>query len=133
MPDPAPPLPVGRLPRTAAVVLGIAAVTAAVVAACLAWRTGDAGSWKSPVMTAVWVVPGVLVAVALPRRPLGWLALGQALLFAAAGVADAWARGVAAGAAPAAGVGWAVWFTDRFSALLAVGACLLLLLVPDGR
>ena len=57
--------------RVTAAGLGIAAVAAAALAAWLGWRTGDAGTWKSPVMTAVWVVPGVLVAAARPRLPIG--------------------------------------------------------------
>ncbi len=133
MPDTDSLRPVATAARAGAAGFGVAAVLAAVLAAWLGWRTGDAGTWKSPVMTAVWVVPGVLVAAARPRLPLGWLALGEAVLFAAAGLADQWTRAVAAGAAPAAGVGWAIWLTDRFSALLAVGACLLLVLLPDGR
>ena len=67
-----------------------------------------------------------------PGSVLGWLALGEALLFAAAGLGDQWVRrpGVAG---DDAGVAWAVWVTDRFSAFLAVGVWLVLILLPDGR
>ena len=119
--------------RAVAAVLAALAVTAALVAAWSGYRNGAAGSWKSPAMTAVWVVPGVLVAAARPRLVVGWLALAEALLFAAAGLADQWTRLVASDGAPAAGVGWAIWVTDRFSALLVVGFWLLLVLLPDGR
>ncbi|WP_324277143.1 hypothetical protein [Blastococcus brunescens] len=82
-------------------------------------------------MTAVWLAPGVLITLARPRNPLGWLALGEALLFAAAALGGAWIRrGVDDSGAD---VAWAAWTTDRFGALLAVGVWVVLILLPDGR
>ena len=110
-------------------------VAAAVAAARLDWAGRDAGGAPVPVkpvlLTVVWVVPGLLIASLRPRLVLGWLALGEALLFAASALGDAWIRYGADGAG--ADVAWAAWVTDRFSAFLAVGLWLLLVLLPDGR
>ena len=97
-------------------------------------RRGGAagGSVKAVILTAVWVVPGVLITRARPGSVLGWLALGEAVLFAAAGLGDQWIRRPGEGSDDA-GVAWAVWVTDRFSAFLAVGVWLVLILLPDGR
>jgi two-component system, NarL family, sensor kinase len=92
---------------------------------------GEQGPVKPVLLTAVWVVPGVLIARARPRGPLGWLALGEALLFAAAAFGDRWVRSEDPEAGT--GVAWAAWVTDRASALLVVGLGLLLVLLPDGR
>jgi signal transduction histidine kinase len=131
-------------PRPGRATATVARATVAVVAA-VALAAGLAAAWltltgepaegsppplKGLAMTAVWLVPGVLVSVRRPRLALGWLALGEALLFAAAALGDAWAR---YGEDGAPGLGWAVWLTDRFSAFLVVGALLMLLLLPDGR
>lgn len=126
--------PVARLSGRATAV--VAWATAAVAAGCaagaaaLAVGTGDEPV-KPLVLTVVWLVPGVLIAVARPRLVLGWLALGQALLFAGSALADAWIHH--GGAGPGAGAAWATWVTDRFSAFLAVGVWLVLVLLPDGR
>jgi signal transduction histidine kinase len=122
----------GRAAATATLL----AVAALAVAALAAWLRFDgsaagAGSVKAVALTAAWAVPGVLVTAARPRSPLGWLALGEAVLFAAAGLGAEWA--MRAGPDPGADVAWAVWTTERFSALLAVGVWLILLLLPDGR
>ena len=118
-----------------AVAVAVAAVAAAVAAAWLDWTGGDPGSESVPVkpvlLTAVWVVPGLLISLLRPRLALGWLALGEALLFAAAAFADAWIRHRADGVG--GDVAWAAWVTDRFSAFLAVGIWVLLVLLPDGR
>jgi signal transduction histidine kinase len=110
------------------------ALAAAVATAWLGLAGGGAagGSVKAVILTAVWVVPGVLITRARPGSVLGWLALGEAVLFSAAGLGDQWARrpGVSA---DDAGVAWAIWVTDRFSAFLAVGVWLVLILLPDGR
>ena len=110
-------------------------VALAVAAAWLTWSGAIAGqesaSVKPVLLTAVFVVPGVLISSALPRLALGWLALGVALLFAATALGDAWIRYGADGTG--ADVAWAVWVTDRFGAFLAVGVWLLLVLLPDGR
>ena len=120
----------------AAVVWATAAIAlaAAVVTAWLGLAGGGAagGSAKAVILTAVWVVPGVLITRARPGSVLGWLALGEAVLFAAAGLGDQWVRRPGVGSDDA-GVAWAVWVTDRFSAFLAVGVWLVLILLPDGR
>jgi two-component system NarL family sensor kinase len=122
--------------RIAAVVWATAliALTAAVATAWLGLTGGGAagGSVKAVLLTGVWVVPGVLVTRARPGMVLGWLALGEAVLFAAAGLGDQWVRRAGTDGTDA-GVAWAVWVTDRFSAFLAVGVWLVLILLPDGR
>jgi signal transduction histidine kinase len=119
-----------RATALAAWVAGAIAVAVALVAAWLdlAGAAGH-GPAKPLLLTAVWVVPGVIVTTARPRLALGWLALGEALLFAAAALGDAWVRAGAEGGALA----WSVWITDRFSAFLAVGVWVVLVLLPDGH
>lgn len=126
-----------RPPARPAVVTAAAAATVALVlAGASVWLEltgeGSAGSVKPVVLTALLVVPGVLISADRPRSPLGWLVLGEALLFAASGLADRWIRH---GADDLTGpdVAWAAWLTDRFSAFLAVGIWLVLVLLPDGR
>lgn len=121
----------GRAPAGAALAAAAVALAAASTAAVLAVVVpGQPGPVKPVLLTAVWVVPGVLLALARPRLALGWLALGQALLFAAAALGSQWVRTIDG---QGAGAGWAAWVTDRFSAYLAVGLWLGLLLLPDGR
>lgn len=124
----------GRGTAVAAGAAAAVAMAAAVVAAWLDW-TGTDGDGAVPLkpvlLTVVWAVPGLLIGVLRPRLVLGWLALGEALLFAASALGDAWIRYGAHGAG--AEVAWAAWVTDRFSAFLAVGLWLLLVLLPDGR
>ena len=118
----------------AASAVATVAVGLAVAAAWLSW-TGRSAEDTAPVkallLTVVFVVPGVLISVSLPRLVLGWLVLGQALLFAAIALGDAWIRYGADG--PGADVAWAAWVTDRFGAYLAVALWLLLVLLPDGH
>jgi signal transduction histidine kinase len=123
--------------RATAVVAWATAVVALTAALATAWlgaadtvAPGEPASLKPVLLTGVWVVPGVLLALARPRLALGWLALAEALLFAGAGLAEQWVR---TGDGAGAGVAWAAWVTDRFSAFLAVGAWLVLILLPDGR
>ena len=124
-----------RSPRGSTVVAWAVGALAVAVAVTAAWLdlTGDAGGAQGPakplLLTAVWVVPGVLITTARPRLVLGWLALGEALLFAAVALGDAWIRAGAEGAALA----WSAWVTDRFSAFLAVGVWVVLVLLPDGH
>ena len=120
--------------RTTAVVATAAAAVALAAAVAAAWLALSGGGQPFPVkpvlLTAVWVVPGLLLARARPALVLGWLALGEALLFAAAAVSEQWVRHAVDGGAD---VAWAAWVTDRFSAFLAVGVWLVLVLLPDGR
>jgi signal transduction histidine kinase len=117
----------------AGVVAAVALVLAALAASWVVSSGADGGSVsiKPLLLTAVWVVPGLLLVRARPRSLLGWLALGEALLFAAAGLGEQWTRRAAHPAG--ADIAWAAWVTDRFSAFLAVGVWLVLLLLPDGR
>ena len=121
--------------RATAVVAWAVAAVAVAAATAAAWLDQVAGdldgappSVKPFLLTAVFAVPGVLLTSARPRLALGWLALGEALLFAAVALADAWVR-----SGGEAGLAWAAWIIDRFSAFLAVGVWLLLVLLPDGR
>ena len=129
--------PTTRARRTTAAVAWTAAAVALTAAAGTAWlgvadaARGEAASLKPVLLTAVWVVPGVLLTLARPRLVLGWLALGEALLFAAAGLGEQWVR--QSGDGSGADIAWAAWVTDRFSAFLAVGVWLVLVLLPDGR
>jgi signal transduction histidine kinase len=129
--------PTTRAGRPAAAVAWTAAAVALAAAVGTAWLgvadsapTGEPASLKPILLTAVWVVPGVLLTLARPRLALGWLALGEALLFAAAGLAEQWVR---TGTGVGTDVAWAAWVSDRFSAFLAVGVWLVLILLPDGR
>ncbi|TFV66054.1 UNVERIFIED_ORG: sensor histidine kinase [Bacillus sp. AZ43] len=120
--------------RPTAVVVWSTAAVATAAAGEAAWLgladAGGGGPVKPLAMTAIWLVPGVVVTLARPRIALGWLALGEALLFAASAWGDAWVR---SGTRSGADVAWAAWLTDRFSAFLAVGIWLVLVLLPDGR
>jgi signal transduction histidine kinase len=121
----------GRATAAAAWAAAAVALAAAGAAAGLAVAAPVQPVAAKPVLlTAVWVVPGLLLARARPRLALGWLALGEALLFAVAGLGAQWIR---ATDGRGAGSAWAAWVTDRFSAYLAVGLWLVLVLLPDGR
>lgn len=88
--------------------------------------------FKQLFIAAIWAVPGALIAAGRPRIAVGWLLLGVALFFAGTGLADQWVRH-ASNAGTEAGVDWAIWFIDRFSAYLVVLTFLALMLLPDGR
>ncbi len=83
------------------------------------------------VVAATWAVPGALIAAGRPRIAVGWLILGVALLFAGTVASDQWIQR-ASTLGTEAGVDWAIWFTDRFSALVVVLTFLALVLLPDG-
>ena len=121
----------GRATAVVATATAAVALGAAATAAWLGAADGEPLSVKAVLMAGVWVVPGVLITSARPRSALGWLALGEALLFALAALAGQWVRH--AGRGGGADVAWAAWVADRFSALLAVGIWLVLVLLPDGR
>lgn len=107
---------------------------ATTLAAVILLAAGHAGEvpWKPLLSTAAWSVPGALIAAGRPRIAVGWLMLAVALLFAGSGLAQAWVT-YALAEGLTSGVAWAVWFTDRFSAVLVVCALVALLLLPDGR
>ena len=118
-------------PTTAPVLLAwvLAGVAAATGFAALAVsvRAGGEISWKAALLPALWGLPGALLASARPRNAVGWLVLAVATIFSGAAFAEAWAR------LSEQGEGWAVWYVDRFAALLVPCALLALLLLPDGR
>ena len=115
-------------PALAAWVLAAAATVAGVTAGSLALASGDPVPWKPLLLPALWSLPGALIAAGRPRIAVGWLMLAVAVLFAGSGLADAWVRyGDPTGRVAA------VWFVDRFSAVLIVCTVLALLLLPDGR
>ena len=115
-------------PALAAWMLAVAATVAGVLASSLALASGDPVSWKALLLPALWSLPGALIAAGRPRIAVGWLLLAVAVLFAGSGLAEAWVRyGDDTGRAAA------VWFVDRFSAVLIVCTALALLLLPDGR
>jgi two-component system NarL family sensor kinase len=125
--------------RATAVVAWAAAAVAVVLATAAAWldRAGSAAgdepaaAVRPVLLTAVFAASGMVLASRRPRLALGWLALGEALLFAVSAFAIAWIGSVSDGSG--VDVAWAAWVADRFSALLAVGIWLLLILLPDGR
>ena len=122
-----------RAAAAVAITAAAAALGAAGVAVGLSLAgdpsTGDLAFPKAVLFTVVWVVPGVLLVRGRPRSALGWLVLGQALLFGASALGTAWVRYAPEGP----GTAWAVWGTDRLSALLLVGIWLVLILLPDGQ
>lgn len=109
---------------------GAVTLACAATAGLLGTAGSDGLSWKRLVLSAVWVLPGALVAAGRPRIAVGWLLLGVGLLFATSGLADQW---VAREGAAGPGAAWAIWWSDRFSGLLVVLMCLALFLLPDGR
>ena len=112
----------------AAWMLAAAATVAGGLAGALALASGDPVPWKPLLLPALWSLPGALIAAGRPRIAVGWLMLAVAVLFAGSGLAEAWVRH-----GDATGRSAAVWFVDRFSAVLIVCTVLALLLLPDGR
>ena len=101
----------------------------AMTAVGLAAATGTM-SLKRLVLSVVWTLPAALIAAGRPRIAVGWLLLAVAGLFSSSALADQW---VLFAGQHGTGVVWAVWWSDRFSAVLAVLTGLALLLLPDGR
>jgi len=111
-------------------VAGLTAVVGTAVAIGLALAAGQAVDPKPLLLPLVWVVPGVLVAAARPRWPLGWLLLAVALGFVGIGLAGAYVT-EAGPDEPLAG--WALWYVDRAAAYVVPATLAALLLLPDGR
>lgn len=136
MPDLMPASPVRRAPSRPAVraVVGGCWLVAAVLGP-LAWTATALSSgepWWHPVVSAIVLVSpatvGALLAVRMPRNPVGWLLLIMALSAAVAQVAQ-WG-------AERAGSGWVVWAAWLGAVTWAFGPPLLPLLglvFPDGR
>lgn len=114
-----------------------AAVVAAAFSAWLVatvpagWPTGTL-TWKQILMPVIWAVPGAMIAAGRPRVAVGWLLLAVAGVFSGTALSEAWLRLATTGRVDT-GVGWAVWFVDRFSAVVVVLTWLAMLLLPDGR
>lgn len=123
--------PTHRQPWAGILAWGAAGTAVALSLAALGLE-GSSPSVKQVVLPTLLGVPGALIAAARPRIAIGWLLLGVSLLFAAAGAGDRWVRH-ADTVGNGTGVAWAIWITDRASALLAVLTWLVLVLLPDGR
>ena len=107
-------------------VAGVAAATG-LTALAVGLEAGGEISWKAALLPALWGVPGAMLAAARPRNPVGWLVLAVATIFSGSALAEVWAR------LAGPGHGWAIWYVDRFAALLVPCTVLALLLLPDGR
>lgn len=101
------------------------AVCASLVAVMLG-EDGAGASWKAVLAPWFFAFPGALVAAARPGNALGWLMLVVATCFAGTALTSGWVDQGDGGA-------WAVWFTDRASALLVPATLGILLLLPDGH
>ena len=84
--------------------------------------------WDAEIYPLLFAVAGTLLAVSLPRHPVGWLMLFVGACFAVNAFALQW---VATGHETAA-AGLA-WWAERGSAILVPATVLLVLLLPDGR
>jgi DNA-binding CsgD family transcriptional regulator len=84
--------------------------------------------WDAEIYPLLFAVAGMLIAVTLPRNPVGWLMLFVGACFAVNAAALQWlAAGNNSGAAGLA------WWTERGSAALVPATLMLVLLLPDGR
>ena len=100
---------------------------------------GDDGqSWLASAVFGVGILTslgvGLLVSVRLPKQPLGWLLLANAVVISIAGLADSYGR-YAALAHPGAlpGGDWAALWADASWPLLFAGVVAIVYLFPDGR
>jgi len=84
--------------------------------------------WDAELYPLLFAVAGALIAVRLPRHPVGWLMLFVGGCFAV----NAAALQVLAAGNTSSAEGLA-WWAERGSAVLVPGTLLLLLLLPDGR
>jgi signal transduction histidine kinase len=96
------------------------------VAAVILGEAGSGASWKTVLAPWFFAFPGAMVAAARPGNPLGWLMLAVATCFAGTALTSDWVDRGDGGA-------WAVWFTDRASAVLVPTMLGILLLLPDGH
>jgi two-component system, NarL family, sensor kinase len=120
-----------HLAIAAAWLLAALSLAGSIGAAALAAGGASESPWKPLLVSALFTVPGALIAAGRPRIAIGWLLLAVALLFGASGLALAWLD--TAGAIETTGAGWAIWFVDRFSALIVTALWLAVMLLPDGR
>lgn len=96
------------------------------LAAVMLGEDGHVASWKAVLAPWFFAFPGALVAAARPGNALGWLMLAVATCFAGTALTSDWVDQGVGGA-------WAVWFTDRASAVLVPATLGVLLLLPDGQ
>ena len=101
-------------------------VVCASLAAVVLGEGGAGASWKAVLAPWFFAFPGALVAAARPGNPLGWLMLFVATCFAGTALTSDWVDQGDGGA-------WAVWLTDRASAVLVPATLGILLLLPDGH
>lgn len=120
-----------HLAIAAAWLLAALSLAGSIGAAVLAAGGTSESPWKPLLVSALFAVPGALIAAGRPRIAIGWLLLSVALLFGASGLALAWLS--TAGTIEATGAGWAIWFVDRFSALIVTALWLAVMLLPNGR
>ena len=98
----------------------------------------DEQSWLASAVFGVGILTslgaGLLVSVRLPKQPLGWLLLANAVVISIAGLADSYGR-YAALAHPGAlpGGDWAALWADASWPLLFAGVVAIVYLFPDGR
>ncbi len=105
-------------------IAGVAVGTS--VVAVILGADGARADWKAVLAPWFFAIPGALVAAARPLNPLGWLMLVVAASFAGTALTSEWVDHGDGGA-------WAVWFTDRASAVLVPATMGVLLLLPDGH
>ena len=84
--------------------------------------------WDAEIYPLLFGVAGALVAVSLPRLPIGWLMLFVAACFALNAAALQWLANDAGSAAE-----WLAWWAGRGSAVLVPATLALVVLLPDGR
>ena len=120
-----------NLAIAAAWLLAALSIAGSIGAAVLAAGGTSESPWKPLLVSALFALPGALIAAGRPRIAIGWLLLAVALLFGASGLALAWLD--TAGPIETTGAGWAIWFVDRFSALIVTALWLAVMLLPDGR
>lgn len=89
--------------------------------------------WLSVLAGLAQFLPGALLAVRLPRHPVAWVLVGSGLLWIVDGLAVAWAVLAVYTLPGTPGAAFALWFFQRFGAMLILSLPVLLLLFPDGR
>ena len=107
----------------------LAAVALLAPVTALAVGSPSSLGWK--VVLAPWLllVPGVLLALGRWRSPLGWLMLSVAVIFGL----SAFTAAILDRAVDGPWAAWAVWLTDRGSAVIVPLTLVILLLMPNGR
>lgn len=118
-------------PSLLAWALGAACVVGTVAGSWISLTGAAPAPWKFLILPVVLSVPGTLIAAARPRALLGWLLLAVALCFAVSALAQVSVRSGVVDNTLLTAV--AVWYVDRFSAVMMPIGILALLLLPDSR